>query len=71
MQRDFGARKGAKDSENGMGCPWSKKELLPEIEAVRKNAQMDHGSQVQNATSDGARIANEVEEQVTDCRIVE
>ena len=54
-----------------MGCPWSKKELLPEIEAVRKNAQMDHGSQVQNATSDGARIANEVEEQVTDCRIVE
>jgi hypothetical protein len=37
---------------------------------VRKSADMDYWSPVQDATSDGERIANEVEEQEADCRIV-
>jgi len=70
LPRDFRARQGAKNSEDGMDYSWSKKELLPEIEAVRKSADMDYWSPVQDATSDGERIANEVEEQEADCRIV-
>ena len=54
-----------------MDYSWSKKELLPEIEAVRQNADMDYWSPVQDATSDRERIANEVEEQEADCDIVE
>ena len=53
-----------------MDCSRSKKEVLPEIEGVRKSADMDYWSPVQDATSDGERIANEVEEQEADCRIV-